>query len=153
MKMLDIAEEIFNLIAQCLYQRELSVEQTFGGDDVIHILPEFDGEQNVAVLTADDFMTRCYEIGLRELNSLEQACIMRVIGKPELSNAIKLQELMVLMENFIQPHEMQVPPRQAQQSQEQQDGAEDPKKSNSKKRKKRITDLVDQNPLVTEELS
>lgn len=69
--MLDIAEEIFNLIAQSLYQRNLSVEQTFGGEDVIHILPEFDGEENVAVLTADDFMTRCYEVGLRELNKLE----------------------------------------------------------------------------------
>ena len=69
---------------------------------MIHVLPEFDGDQNVEVLTADDFLTRCYEIGLRELNPLETACIMRVIGKPELSNAIKLQELKVLMENFTQ---------------------------------------------------
>ena len=42
--------------------------QTFGGEDVIHVLPEFDGDVNVEVLTADDFLTRCYEIGLRALN-------------------------------------------------------------------------------------
>ena len=105
-KMLDIAEEIFNMIAQCLYQRNLTVEQTFGGNDVIHVLEEFDGEQNVQVLTGDDFLTRCYEIGLKELNHLEIACIMRVIGKPELSNAIKLVELKTLMDNFTQQPEL-----------------------------------------------
>ena len=88
--MLDIAEDIFTLIGQCLYRRSLTVEETFGGEDVIHVLEEFEGEQNVQVLTGDDFLTRCYEIGLRELNPIEIACIMRVIGKPELSNAIKL---------------------------------------------------------------
>ena len=45
-------------------QRNLTVRQTFGGDDMIHILEEFEGQENVAVMTADDFITRCYEIGV-----------------------------------------------------------------------------------------
>ena len=112
--MLDIAEEVFTAISQCLLQRNFTVQQTFGGDDVIHMLEEFDGEQNVAVLTADDFLTRCSEIGLKDLSNLEIACILRVIGKPELSNAIRLSELEALMENFtpkpdmIPPHEQHV---------------------------------------------
>ena len=63
-QMLDIAEAIFNMIAQCLMQRNLTVRQTFGGDDMIHVLSEFEGQDNVEVMTADDFITRCYEIGV-----------------------------------------------------------------------------------------
>ena len=66
-EMLDIAESIFNMIAQCLMQHDLTVRKTFGGDDIIYVLPEFEGEPNVEVMTADDFITRCYEIGVQQL--------------------------------------------------------------------------------------
>ena len=68
--MLDIAEAIFNMIAQCLIHHNLTVRQTFGGEDIIYNLPEFEGEKNVEVMTADDFITRCYEIGVQELNQV-----------------------------------------------------------------------------------
>ena len=51
-------------------------------------------------MTADDFLTRCYEIGVQELEPIQVGCIMRVLGKPELSNAILLNELEKLMANF-----------------------------------------------------
>jgi hypothetical protein len=35
---------------------------------MIHVLEQFEGEQNVEVMTADDFLTRSYQIGLQELN-------------------------------------------------------------------------------------
>jgi hypothetical protein len=76
------------------------VRQTFGGDDMIHVLEEFEREKNVEVMTADDFLTRCYEIGVPELEPIQIACLMRVLGKPELSNAIRLNELDQLMANF-----------------------------------------------------
>ena len=98
--MLDIAENIFNMIANCLLKQELTVKQTFGGEDMIHVLEEFERERNVEVMTADDFMTRCYEIGVPELEPIQIACLMRVLGKPELSNAIRLNELEQLMANF-----------------------------------------------------
>ena len=42
-QMLDIAEDIFNMISQCLLRRGLTVRDTFGGDDMIHVLEEFEG--------------------------------------------------------------------------------------------------------------
>lgn len=38
----------------------MQLVQAFGGEDMIHVLPDFEGETNVAVMTCDDFMTRCY---------------------------------------------------------------------------------------------
>ena len=105
--MLDIAEAIFNMIAQCLATRNLTVKETFGGEDIIHVLEEFEGEQNVEVMTADDFLTRCYEVGVQELQPIQVACLMRVLGKPELSNAIRLNELEILMQNFV-PQQQEV---------------------------------------------
>lgn len=101
--MLDIAESIFNSIAQCLQVHNLSVRQTFGGEDIIYNLPDFDGEKNVEVMTADDFLTRCYEIGVQQLDRVQIDCLMRVLGKPEISNAIKLIDLETLMSNFGPP--------------------------------------------------
>lgn len=37
---------------------------------MIHVLEEFEDEQNVEVMTADDFITRCYEIGVPELDQI-----------------------------------------------------------------------------------
>lgn len=67
---------------------------------MIHVLPEFEGEPNVQVMTADDFITRCYEIGVQELHPVQQGCLIKVLGKPELNNAIRLNELLILMKNF-----------------------------------------------------
>ena len=68
--MLDIAENIFNMIANCLAEQRITVRESFGGDDMIHVLEEFERERNVEVMTADDFLTRCYEIGLPELEPI-----------------------------------------------------------------------------------
>ena len=70
-QMLDIAEAIFNAIAQCLQKQNFTVRQTFGGEDMIHVLEDFEGESNVEVMTADDFITRCYEIGVQELDDVQ----------------------------------------------------------------------------------
>ena len=95
--MLDISETVFHVIAQCLAHQELTVLQTFGQDDIIHVLENFEGEKNVEVMTADDFFTRCYQIGVPELTQVQMACVIRVIGKPELSNGIRLSELEMVL--------------------------------------------------------
>lgn len=91
------------------------MRQTFGGQDIIYNLEEFEGEKDVQVMTADDFITRCYEIGVKELDHVQIECLMRVLGKPELSNAIKLVDLETLMSNIGPPS-----PREEQQNDEQQ---------------------------------
>jgi len=72
---------------------------------MIHVLEDFEGEANVEVMTADDFLTRSYQCGLPELNQLQMACVIRVLGKPELGNAIRLNELEIVMSSFLQPQQ------------------------------------------------
>lgn len=45
--MLDIAEAILGAIAKQLMMHKLSVKQTFGGEDIIYNLEEFEGEKDV----------------------------------------------------------------------------------------------------------
>ena len=129
-----MAEQIFMLVAQRLLSKSMSVRDAFGQEDMIHVLPEFDGEENVEVMTSDDFVTRCYQIGVQQLNEVQIACVLRVLGKPELSNAIRLNELEMLMQNFMPKS------RQASPSSE---------RANKKnRRKKLITELLDNQPDV-----
>lgn len=40
------------------------------------------------------------ELGITDLTDLEIACLMRVLAKPELGNAIIVNEFALIMENF-----------------------------------------------------
>ncbi len=40
------------------------------------------------------------ELKLRDLSDIEVACLMRVLAKPELDNAIILNEFALILENF-----------------------------------------------------
>jgi len=46
------------------------------------------------------FLEGIKELGLASLTELEAACLLRVLNKPELENAIILNELVLIMENF-----------------------------------------------------
>jgi hypothetical protein len=39
-------------------------------------------------------------IGIDDLSQLDVGCLMRILTKPDLDNAILLQELIIIMENF-----------------------------------------------------
>lgn len=112
---------------------------------MIHVLEEFERERNVEVMTADDFLTRCYEIGVPELEPIQIACLMRVLGKPELSNAIRLNELDQLMANFgnSPPLENGEGNQELVYEQPQQEAKQ--KEGRKNKKKKQISDLMDSN--------
>ena len=113
---------------------------------MIHVLEEFEREKNVEVMTADDFLTRCYEIGVPELEPIQIACLMRVLGKPELSNAIRLNELDQLMANFgnSPPLENGEGNQELVYEQPQQEAKQ--KEGRKNKKKKQISELMDSNP-------
>ena len=91
------------------------------------------------VMTADDFLTRCDQIGVPKMSDIQIACLMRVLGKPELSNAIRLNELEILMSNFTQaPNRRDADPNRPSTKQSREDRAE--KKS---KKRKQIVELLD----------
>ena len=64
------------------------------------MLDEFEGEANVVVIQAKDFLESLRQLGITQLNELEIACLMRVLSKPELDHAILLAELTLVLENF-----------------------------------------------------
>ena len=46
------------------------------------------------------FLEGIKDLGITDLEEIEVACLMRVLTKPNLENAILLKELMIIMENF-----------------------------------------------------
>jgi hypothetical protein len=46
------------------------------------------------------FLEGVKEAGMEELSEMEAACLLRVLAKPELENAIILNEFIMIMENF-----------------------------------------------------
>ena len=63
-------------------------------------MDEFDGEYNVEIVQARDFLDSLRQLGVVELSELEIACLMRVLSKPEIDHAVVLGELQMVMENF-----------------------------------------------------
>jgi hypothetical protein len=54
----------------------------------------------VELLSPIGFLEGIKELGIMDLEEVEVACLMRVLTKPNLENAILLKELIVIMENF-----------------------------------------------------
>ena len=52
------------------------------------------------LLSPIGFLEGIKELGITDLEEVEVACLMRVLTKPDLENAILLKELIVIMENF-----------------------------------------------------
>ncbi len=94
--MLDIAEKCFVRIAQELVKKSVTVRQAFTN---FIISEEIEG-QSIELLSPIGFLEGIKELGITDLEEIEVACLMRVLAKPNLENAILLQELMVIMENF-----------------------------------------------------
>ena len=95
-QMLDVAERCFVKIADAIMVKQLTVRQAFQP----YILKETLEEQTIELLSPIGFLEGLKELGLTELEEVEVACLMRVLTKPELENAILLKELAVIMENF-----------------------------------------------------
>ena len=46
----------------------MTVRGAFDTEDLLHILDEFEGEKQVKLMTMDDFLARCEELGLTSLD-------------------------------------------------------------------------------------
>jgi hypothetical protein len=46
------------------------------------------------------FLEGVREVGFEDVTELEAACLMKVLSKPELDNAVILKEFVLIMENF-----------------------------------------------------
>jgi hypothetical protein len=64
------------------------------------VIPEFNGDLNVKFIQPEMFLARLYQIGLKDLTSLQVACLMKVLGKPEIDDYVNYNELELLLNNF-----------------------------------------------------
>lgn len=94
--MLDIAERCFMRIAEAILEAGVSVRQAFSP---FIIREEFEGE-TLELLSPIGFLEGVKELGVTDLEEVEVACLMRVLTKADLENAILLRELIVIMDNF-----------------------------------------------------
>jgi hypothetical protein len=95
-EMLDIAEKCFVRIAEAILENGVSVRHAFSP---FIIREEFEGEA-LELLSPIGFLEGVKELGVTDLEEVEVACLMRVLTKADLENAILLRELIVIMENF-----------------------------------------------------
>ena len=97
--MLDIAEMQFIKIADILIKQVITVRECFTKYSVPETLPE--SKAQLDLLPPSQFLKALeVELGVKDLTDLEIACLMRVLAKPELGNAIILNEFALIMENF-----------------------------------------------------
>lgn len=95
--MLDIAESCFIKMAELLIKSGRSIRTVFGKYSVPEMFPD---RTVLELLSPLSFLEGVKDIGLDDLQEIEAACLMRVLAKLELDNAIILNELTLIMENF-----------------------------------------------------
>ncbi len=98
--MLDIAESILRQLAEKLLENEWSVKDVFDHPKLIHVIPFYEEVKNVKALSAQNFLGRMYQLGFQDITQLQVACIIRVIGKYDIDNAILYDDLKNLLENY-----------------------------------------------------
>lgn len=97
--MLDIAELCFVKIADVLIKHGVTIREAFAKYAIPEILPE--SKTVLELLVPEAFFEAVkVELQIKEFTDLEAACLMRVLAKPELDNAIILNEFALIMENF-----------------------------------------------------
>ena len=131
--MIDIAENSLVRIAEQLLKKGLTVRKVYG--DMIT-------EDEIEGMTIELLSPLAFVEGLKrleldgEFSDVEVTCLMNVLAKPQLDNAILVEELLTIMENFgIGDDEP------AEESQEPTGKEEAAEGSGKKPRKKKGVDL------------
>ena len=102
--MLDIAESIFIKMADFIIAKEKSIRGIFTKYSVPEMFPD---NTVLELLSPGGFLEGIKEAGIEDLQDFEVACLMRVLSKPELDNAVILNEFVMIMENFGVPDTME----------------------------------------------
>jgi len=94
--MIDIAENCLIKVAEALLQHNISVKVLFQ-DEIVK--EEIEG-QEFELLLPLSFLEGLKALELNEFSELDVACLMNILAKPQLDNAILVDELVAIMENF-----------------------------------------------------
>lgn len=97
--MLDIVEKILTEVAAKLMASHSFVHDVFHGPSVTTV-PLYKNEENVQIIEPQTLLTLLYNLGIAKLTDIQVACLLKVIGKPDLRQAILYEELKMILENF-----------------------------------------------------
>jgi len=82
-----------------LIEKVMTVKEVFSKYSIPETLPE--SKTQLDLLPPSQFLKGLeVDLGITDLTDLEVACLMRVLAKPELGNAIIVNEFALIMENF-----------------------------------------------------
>lgn len=98
--MLDVAEKCFVRIAEAIIASNLSVRSAFQRYIIREQVEDQDGAETIELLSPIGFLEGIKDLGITDFEEVEVACLMRVLTKQDLENAILLRELIVIMDNF-----------------------------------------------------
>jgi len=97
--MLDVAEMCFVKIAELLIKLGITVREVFAKYALPEVLP--DTKTIIELMAPSSFFEAVRsDLKIVDLTDLEATCMMRVLAKAELGNAIILNEFALIMENF-----------------------------------------------------
>ncbi len=100
-EMLDIAEGCFMRIAEAIIAKGSNVREAFSKQIMQQIIKQDNGEEEeIELLSPLGFLEGVKALGISDLEEVDVGCLMRILTKPDLENAILLQELIIIMENF-----------------------------------------------------
>ena len=102
--MLDTAETILRDLAGKMLENEWTVKDVFDHPKLIHVIPEYEGQDDVVAISAQNYLGRMYQLGFQDITQIQVACMMRVIGKPDIDNAILFDDLKTLLESYGVPN-------------------------------------------------
>lgn len=81
-----------------LIKKVTTVREAFAKYSIPEVLPQ--SKAVIDLMTPSGLIQGLKDLQLTDLTELEIACLMRVLAKPELDNAIILNEFALIMENF-----------------------------------------------------
>ena len=96
-EVIDVAEQIFIRIAQTIVAKQISSIRDVFEDQIVHA-QSADGI--VELMLPEGLIESLQNIGIDDLTEKEERYLLRVLTKPELDNAIVLDELLQIMGNL-----------------------------------------------------
>ena len=98
---LTIAENCFAKIAEKMIEKGTTVKDHYKDFIQKEVLEMEDGqEMEIELMGPEGFLMGLQTMGIEELTETEVQCLMLILVKPELDNAIVVSDFEMVMENF-----------------------------------------------------
>lgn len=99
--MLYIAESLISQLAEKLLENQWTVRGVFDHPELVHTIERYEDKENIKAISVNHFLEKMKNsLGFGEITEHQSQCILRIIGKYDLDNAIFLDDLVTLLEKY-----------------------------------------------------